>query len=90
VCLAGAPGSVSVSVSVSQIEAHVPLMVHQVVGLAVQLHGGAGLSNDFPLAGPDSIARARRPGDGPGEVDVGVVARLELRRYLNAVEEEEA
>ncbi len=75
--------------AVSQIKAHVPLMTQQVVDMAIQLHGGAGLSNDFPLAGAFSMARALRLADGPDEVHLGVVARLELRKYLNDTKKEE-
>ncbi len=52
-----------------------------VVDMAIQLHGGGGLSNDFPLAGAWTAARALRLADGPDEVHRGVVARLELARY---------
>ena len=48
--------------------------------MAIQLHGGAGLSDDFPLAGAWTVARALRLADGPDEVHRGVIARLELAR----------
>jgi acyl-CoA dehydrogenase len=53
----------------------------QVVDMAIQLHGGAGLSNDLPLAGAWTAARSLRLADGPDEVHRGVIARLELARY---------
>jgi acyl-CoA dehydrogenase len=56
-------------------------MAQQVIDLAMQLHGGAGLSDDFPLAGAWTAARALRLADGPDEVHRGVVARLELGKY---------
>ena len=46
--------------------------------MAIQLHGGGGLSDDFPLAMPWVNARALRLADGPDEVHRGLVARLEL------------
>ncbi len=49
--------------------------------MAMQLHGGAGLSDDFPLGAAWIIARALRLADGPDEVHRGVIARLELARY---------
>jgi acyl-CoA dehydrogenase len=67
---------------VSQIKAAVPAMAQGVVDLAIQLHGGAGLTDDFPLAGALAVTRALRLADGPDEVHLGVVARLELAPYL--------
>jgi acyl-CoA dehydrogenase len=67
--------------AVSQIKVAVPNMTQSVVDMAMQLHGGAGLSNDVPLAGAWTAARALRLADGPDEVHRGVVARLELARY---------
>ncbi|GAA2402286.1 acyl-CoA dehydrogenase family protein [Streptomyces glaucosporus] len=65
----------------SQVKASVPAMVQSVVDTAIQLHGGAGLSDDTPLAGFLAAARALRLADGPDEVHLGVVARLELGKY---------
>ena len=67
--------------AVSQIKVAVPNMAQRVVDMAIQLHGGGGLSNEFPLAGAWTAARALRLADGPDEVHRGVVARLELARY---------
>jgi acyl-CoA dehydrogenase len=66
---------------VSAIKAAVPVMAQQVVDLAIQLHGGAGLSEDTPLAAAWASARSLRVADGPDEVHRGVVARLELAKY---------
>jgi acyl-CoA dehydrogenase len=67
--------------AVSQIKVAVPNMAQRVVDMAIQLHGGGGLSNDFPLAGAWTAARSLRLADGPDEVHRGVVARLELAKY---------
>jgi acyl-CoA dehydrogenase len=67
--------------AVSQIKVAIPNMAQGVVDMAMQLHGGAGLSNDFPLGAAWTIARALRLADGPDEVHRGVIARLELARY---------
>ncbi len=67
--------------AVSQIKVAVPNMAQRVVDMAIQLHGGAGLSDDFPLGAAWTVARALRLADGPDEVHRGVVARLELARY---------
>ena len=56
-------------------------MAQQVIDMAMQLHGGGGLSDDFPLAAAWTAARSLRLADGPDEVHRGVVARLELGKY---------
>jgi acyl-CoA dehydrogenase len=66
---------------VSQIKVVVPTMALQVIDMAMQLHGGGGLSDDFPLAGMWTNARALRLADGPDEVHRGVVARLEIAKH---------
>ena len=66
---------------VSQIKVAVPNMAQQVVDMAMQLHGGAGFSDDLPLAAAWTSARSLRMADGPDEVHRGVIARLELRKY---------
>jgi len=66
---------------VSQIKVAAPAMAQQVIDMAIQIHGGAGLSDDFPLAGAWTAARALRLADGPDEVHRGMVARLELGKY---------
>ena len=67
--------------AVSQIKIAVPNMAQNVVDMAMQLHGGGGMSTDFPLAPAWTTARALRLADGPDEVHRGVVARLELARH---------
>ncbi len=66
---------------VAQIKVAAPNMAQQVVDMAMQLHGGGGLSDDHPLAGMWTTARALRLADGPDEVHRGVIARLELGKY---------
>ncbi|WAC54332.1 acyl-CoA dehydrogenase family protein [Gordonia sp. SL306] len=67
--------------AVSEIKVEVPNMALDVIDLAIQLHGGAGLTDDFPLAASWVGARALRLADGPDEVHRGVVARIELGKY---------
>lgn len=69
-------------VDISAIKVVVPNMLEQVVDMAIQMHGGAGMSNDFPLARFAAGARALRLADGPDEVHMGMVTRLELKRYV--------
>ena len=66
---------------VSQIKVIVPNVAQQVIDMAIQLHGGGGLSADFPLAGMWTNARALRLADGPDEVHRGVIARLEIGKH---------
>ena len=56
-------------------------MACEVIDMAIQLHGGAGMSDDFPLAAAYTLARSLRLADGPDEVHQGVLARLELAKY---------
>ena len=72
------------AVEVSAIKAAVPKMAAQVIDMAMQLHGGGGMSDDFPLAGAYATARALRLADGPDEVHLGVVARAMLAPYRDA------
>ncbi|MEU5840999.1 acyl-CoA dehydrogenase family protein [Rhodococcus sp. NPDC047139] len=67
--------------AVSEIKVVAPRVTQQIVDFAIQIHGGAGLSDDFPLAGAWTAARALRLADGPDEVHQGLVARFELGKY---------
>jgi acyl-CoA dehydrogenase len=67
--------------AVSEIKVEVPAMALDVIDMAIQLHGGAGMTDDFPLAAAWVGARSLRLADGPDEVHRGVVARLELGKY---------
>jgi len=66
---------------VSQIKVAVPRMALEVIDFAIQLHGGAGMCEDFPLARAWAGMRALRIADGPDEVHKMVVARFELGHY---------
>ena len=77
-------GSAHALAEVSAIKVVVPRMAQDVIDMAMQLHGGGGLSEDFPLAGMWTTARALRLADGPDEVHRGVVARLELAKHRDA------
>ncbi|MEV0707736.1 acyl-CoA dehydrogenase family protein [Nocardia aurea] len=74
-------GALNALSEVSQIKVAVPNMAQQVIDFAMQIHGGGGLSSDFPLASAWTVARAIRLADGPDEVHRGVVARIELGKY---------
>jgi acyl-CoA dehydrogenase len=67
--------------AVSEIKVEVPNMAVQVIDMAMQLHGAAGMTDDFPLAAAFVGARSLRLADGPDEVHRGVIARIELGKY---------
>ena len=69
---------------VAAIKAVVPQMACDVVDRAIQVHGGAGVSDDVPLAAMYAGLRTLRIADGPDEVHYRSVARAELGRYLPA------
>jgi acyl-CoA dehydrogenase len=69
---------------ISQIKVVAPLTALQVVDEAMQIHGGAGISQDYPLARMWTKLRTLRFADGPDAVHRRQVARVELKKYSNA------
>jgi acyl-CoA dehydrogenase len=65
---------------VSAAKVMVPRVACQVIDRAIQVHGGAGISDDVPLAAMYAWHRAMRIFDGPDEVHLRTLARAELRR----------
>lgn len=65
---------------VSAIKYVVPAMAARVIDRAIQVHGGAGLSQDTPLAAMYAWHRAMRIFDGPDEVHLLAVAKSELSK----------
>jgi acyl-CoA dehydrogenase len=55
-----------------------PNTVLRVIDQAIQVHGGAGVSNDVPLARLWASARTLRLADGPDDVHLLAIAKLEL------------
>ena len=66
---------------IAQIKVAVPNMVVRVIDKAIQIHGGAGVSQDTPLASLFTSTRFLRIGDGPDEVHRRAIARAELSKY---------
>ncbi|MCB9765563.1 MAG: acyl-CoA dehydrogenase family protein [Alphaproteobacteria bacterium] len=68
---------------ISAIKVVAPNVACRVIDQAIQVHGGAGLSEDLPLVGLYAGARVLRLADGPDEVHRGLIARWELAKYAD-------
>jgi len=67
---------------IAMIKVAAPAMACQVIDWAIQAHGAAGYSQDFPLTWYYAYARHLRTADGPDEVHSNAIAKLELAPYL--------
>lgn len=76
-------GNKAAHVLVSQVKSVVPKVACNVIDRAIQVHGGAGVSDDVPLARLYGWHRAMRLFDGPDEVHMRTIARAELGRALS-------
>ena len=74
-------GNKGAAVEISAIKVAAPAMATWVIDRAIQVHGGAGVSQDTPLAELYAQARMLHIADGPDEVHKMALARRELRRY---------
>ena len=66
---------------IAMIKVVAPNIACQIIDWAIQAHGAAGVSDDFPLAYAYAHARTLRLADGPDEVHRNAIAKLELSRY---------
>jgi acyl-CoA dehydrogenase len=66
---------------IAMIKVVAPSMACQVIDWAMQVHGGGGMSDDFPLAYAYTAARTLRYADGPDEVHRNAIAKNELGKY---------
>jgi len=66
---------------IAMIKVAAPQMACRVIDWAIQMHGGGGVSDDFPLAAAYAGARVLRLADGPDEVHREQIGKLELARY---------
>ena len=73
----GAKGAMQ---EISAIKVVAPNVLQQVVDMAIQIHGGHGLTHDFLLTGFFAQARALRLADGPDEVHKGVISKIEIAK----------
>ena len=73
-------GNMAALTEISAIKVVAPSVLEKVVDMAIQMHGGAGVSRDTPLTGFFAQARSLRLADGPDEVHKGMIAKLELAK----------
>jgi acyl-CoA dehydrogenase len=74
-------GNKTAKAEIAMIKVVAPSMALQVIDWAMQVHGGAGVCDDTPLAGFYAGARTLRFADGPDEVHRNAIAKLELGKY---------
>jgi acyl-CoA dehydrogenase len=75
-------GNKGARVEIAAIKVAAPSVASWVLDRAVQVHGGAGVSDDFPLARLAAAIRTLRLADGPDEVHKATIARRELAPYV--------
>jgi acyl-CoA dehydrogenase len=76
-------GNRAAHTEIQAIKIAAPETVQWILDKAIQLHGAAGVSQDFPLAYALASIRTLRFADGPDEVHKNALARAELRRYAS-------
>ncbi|MFL5838677.1 MAG: acyl-CoA dehydrogenase family protein, partial [Solirubrobacteraceae bacterium] len=69
---------------IAAIKVAAPNLALKIIDRAIQVHGGGGVSNDFPLAMMYAHMRTLRLADGPDEVHKMTIARHELRRDVGS------
>ncbi|WP_259311159.1 acyl-CoA dehydrogenase family protein [Capillimicrobium parvum] len=67
---------------IAAIKVAAPTLALKVIDRAIQVHGGGGVTDDFPLAKMYAHVRTLRLADGPDEVHKLSIARRELRQYM--------
>ncbi|GAB3206724.1 acyl-CoA dehydrogenase family protein [Nocardia tengchongensis] len=73
-------GNKAARTEIAAIKVAAPNVALKVIDRAIQVHGGAGVSDDFPLASMYAHMRTLRLADGPDEVHKRSIAQWELRR----------
>ena len=77
-------GNKTARAEIAMIKVVAPAMALRVIDRAIQVHGGAGMCEDFGLARAWAHSRTLRVLDGPDEVHRRTVAKLELRKHRNS------
>jgi len=75
-------GNKAAKQAIAEIKVATPNMTLRVIERAMQLHGGGGVSQAFPLASMWAQSRTLRFADGPDEVHRRQIGRLELRKWM--------
>jgi acyl-CoA dehydrogenase len=74
-------GNKAARTEIAAIKVATPNAVLKIIDRAIQVHGGAGVTDDFPLASMYAHMRTVRIVDGPDEVHKRAISRQELRKY---------
>ncbi len=76
-------GNKAARAEIAMIKVVAPNVAQKVIDRAIQVHGGAGVCQDFSLASAYALTRVLRLADGPDEVHRETVAKMELRKYAD-------
>lgn len=74
-------GNKQAQTEIAAIKVAGPTIALKIVDRAIQVHGGAGVTDDYPLAAAYAHLRSMRLADGPDEVHKRAIARRELKQY---------
>ena len=77
-------GNKNARVEIAAIKVMAPNVAQVIIDRAIQVHGGAGVSDDTPLAEMWALQRILRIADGPDEVHKRTIAKMELSRWTAA------
>jgi acyl-CoA dehydrogenase len=74
-------GNKHARIDIAAIKVAAPNIALKIIDRAIQVHGGGGVTDDFPLAMAYAHMRTLRLADGPDEVHKRAIAKQELRKY---------
>ena len=74
-------GNKGARTEIAAIKVAAPNIALKIIDRAIQVHGGGGVTDDFPLAASWAHMRSMRLADGPDGVHKRTIARQELRKY---------
>jgi acyl-CoA dehydrogenase len=77
-------GNKAARTEIAAIKVAAPEMALRIIDRAIQVHGGAGVTDDYPLAWAWAHLRTLRLADGPDEVHKRSIAKIELAKYRKA------